>query len=215
MSGQFRQVAYKLPWGKIRGLSIGNPNSKNVYVCLHGWQDNCGLFKPLLSKLPQENHYIALDLVGHGLSDRLPDGSMYQFNIYPLALSHIVESLDVSKVNLIGHSLGGGVSGMYTALFPEKVERLILLDSAGMPLIRDDFKGHTKKAFLENVNYREKEEYQNTKEELFRRLDIGMERLGSGLSDTAKELWLERAARKLENGKFQLNRDRRLGGVQI
>ena len=53
MSGQFRQVAYKLPWGKIRGLSIGNPNSKNVYVCLHGWQDNCGLFKPLLSKLPQ------------------------------------------------------------------------------------------------------------------------------------------------------------------
>ena len=97
------------------------------------------------------------------IPDRLPDGSMYQFNIYPLALSHIVESLDVSKVNLIGHSLGGGVSGMYTALFPEKVERLILLDSAGMPLIRDDFKGHTKKAFLENVNYREKEEYQNTK----------------------------------------------------
>lgn len=47
-------------------------------------------------------------------------------------------------------------------------------------------------------------------EELFRRLDIGMERLGSGLSDTAKELWLERAATKLENGKFQLNRDRRL-----
>ncbi|CBY20491.1 unnamed protein product [Oikopleura dioica] len=210
MSVQFRQVAYKLPWGAMRGLSVGNPDSKNVYVCLHGWQDNCGLFKPLLSKLPQDNHYIALDLVGHGLSDRLPAGGMYQFNMYPLALTHILESLELAKVNLIGHSLGGGVCGMYTALFPEKVERLILLDSAGMPLIRDDFKGHTKKAFLDTVGYKEKEEFQNTKEELFRRLDVGMKRLGSGLTNEAKELWLERAATKLVNAKYQLNRDRRL-----
>ena len=45
---------------------------------------------------------------------------------------------------------------------------------------------------------------------MFRRLDVGMKRLGSGLTDEAKELWLERAATKLENGKYQLNRDRRL-----
>lgn len=83
--------------------------------------------------------------------------------MYPLALTHILESLELAKVNLIGHSLGGGVCGMYTALFPEKVERLILLDSAGMPLIREDFKGHTKKAFLDTVGYKEKEEFQNTK----------------------------------------------------
>lgn len=37
-----------------------------------------------------------------------------------------------------------------------------------------------------------------------------MKRLGSGLTNGAKELWLERAATKLDNAKYQLNRDRRL-----
>ena len=98
---------------------------------------------------------------------------MYQFNMYPLALTHILESLELeSKVNLIGHSLGGSVCGMYTALFPEKIERLILLDSAGMPLIRDDFKGHTKKAFLDTVGFREKEEFKNSKVGYYLRLSL-------------------------------------------
>ena len=57
------QVSFKMPWGRMSGLSFGNRASKNVFLCLHGWQDNSALYKPLLQNLPQENHYLALDLM--------------------------------------------------------------------------------------------------------------------------------------------------------
>ena len=57
------QVSFKLPWGKLRGLSMGNRSSNNIYICIHGWQDNSALFRPLIEKLPQENHYISLDMI--------------------------------------------------------------------------------------------------------------------------------------------------------
>ena len=37
----------------MSGLSFGNRASKNIYLCLHGWQDNCALYRPLLKNLPQ------------------------------------------------------------------------------------------------------------------------------------------------------------------
>ena len=58
------QIAFKAPWGAIRGLQFGNVNSKQKVICLHGWQDNCGLFRPMLTKMDQQRHYIALDLMG-------------------------------------------------------------------------------------------------------------------------------------------------------
>jgi len=68
------QVSFKMPWGKLRGLSLGNRCSPNKYICIHGWQDNAALYRPIISNLPPDNHYLALDLMGHGKSDPLPAG---------------------------------------------------------------------------------------------------------------------------------------------
>ena len=44
--------------------------------------------------------------------------------------------------------MGGNVAGLYASLFPEVVQKLVLLDAAGMPLIRQDWKG---KAFFKVI----------------------------------------------------------------
>merc|ERR1712228_154756 len=87
------QVSFKMPWGKLRGLSLGNRCSPNKYICIHGWQDNAALYRPLISNLPQDNHYLAIDLMGHGKSDPLPDGMMYNFTNWAYALHHVIDQL--------------------------------------------------------------------------------------------------------------------------
>ena len=49
--------------------------------CLHGWLDNAGSFIPLMRHLRKEEHWVALDLPGHGQSFHRPDGASTRFLI--------------------------------------------------------------------------------------------------------------------------------------
>ena len=44
---------------------------------MHGWQDNAGSFDRLIPLLPRNHAYLAIDLPGHGLSSRIPNGMQY------------------------------------------------------------------------------------------------------------------------------------------
>ena len=209
------QVSFRLPWGAIRGIQFGNINSSSKFICVHGWQDNGGLFGPLLTKLPQENHYIAVDLIGHGLSDHLPAGLPYNFLNYVYALQYVVNEMNLteSKFNLIGHSMGGNVAGLYTSIYPELISKLILLDAAGMPFIRQDFSQNVRASVDQIIKLESKPKRPNSdypKEELKKRLQSGLNIINSSLTVKAMETWFERGATKLENGNYRINRDTKL-----
>lgn len=121
------EISIKVPWGHIAGKWWG-PKSVRPIVLLHGWQDNAGSFDPLIIQLPNHVSYLAIDLPGHGLSSRLPDGMMYSLEVYFLALLLIFEHFKWSKVSLMSHSLGSVVSFYYAATFPEKCDLVISLD---------------------------------------------------------------------------------------
>ena len=42
------------------------PPPRHRVLCIHGWMDNVGSFDTLLPLLPDENHYVSVDLPGHG-----------------------------------------------------------------------------------------------------------------------------------------------------
>ena len=88
-------------------------------LCLHGWLDNAVSFQPLAQHLPALDFY-ALDFPGHGHSDHRPDGARYMLTEYVF---------DIDAV--LGHSMGGGVSCLYSAARPERVRRLVLADGLG------------------------------------------------------------------------------------
>ncbi len=128
---QLRQEGYEkyitLNGARIRYTVIG---AGPVVVLLHGlggFLETWGL-----NMVPLSNHYkvYALDLPGHGLSDKL-DGC-YIPECATGFLVNIMDRLGIERATLIGHSLGGAISINTAANFPNKVDKLILVSSAGL-----------------------------------------------------------------------------------
>ncbi|XP_035515551.1 serine hydrolase-like protein isoform X1 [Morone saxatilis] len=130
MEGEVSELSVRVPWGEIRG-KVWGPDHGRPVLCLHGWADNCGTFKTLIPLLPKECRYMAVDLAGHGLSSHRPPGVFYSFPAYVADVRRVVDALQLEKFSIIGHSMGGDVAGMFTALYPEMVDALILLDTFG------------------------------------------------------------------------------------
>ncbi len=115
--------------GSIAALGFGNPNGRKM-LALHGWLDNAASFQPLSSYL-QDHYIVALDFPGHGLSEKRPDGGIYHLTDYVCDIARVIESLNWQQFALMGHSLGAGVAILYAALFPEQLEKLVLIDGIG------------------------------------------------------------------------------------
>ncbi|XP_071567028.1 probable serine hydrolase isoform X2 [Temnothorax nylanderi] len=125
--GDVKEVEIPMPWGYIRGEWWG-PADKQPIVAIHGWQDNSSTFDTLVQLLPNIA-ILSIDLPGHGLSSHLPLGQFYYvFWDGVIALRRIVKYYKWNKVRLLGHSLGGCISFLYAASYPDEVDALISLD---------------------------------------------------------------------------------------
>lgn len=124
------ELSVPVPWGEIRGKVWGPEHGRPV-LCLHGWADNCGTFNELIPLLPKECRYVAVDLAGHGFSSHRPPGVFYSFPSYVADVCRVVDALQWGRFSIIGHSMGGNVAGLYSALYPELVDGIVLLDSYG------------------------------------------------------------------------------------
>jgi len=104
-------------------------------LMLHGWLDNCLSFSRLAPSLLALAPVHAVDLAGHGRSGHRPPGQAYWLTDYVTDLAELVQAhfspAEDSRVDLVGHSLGGIVAALYSAAFPEKVRRLVMIDSLG------------------------------------------------------------------------------------
>jgi len=72
---------------------------------------------------------IAMDLRGRGLSDSPPSG--YSVEDHCGDILSLMDKRDLKRLVLIGHSLGAFISLIFAAQYPEKVDRLILVDGGG------------------------------------------------------------------------------------
>ncbi|KAL6264982.1 hypothetical protein P5V15_005074 [Pogonomyrmex californicus] len=130
-----KDIQIQVPWGYIRGKWWGSADKQPI-VAIHGWQDNSGTFDALAQLLPNIA-ILSIDLPGHGLSTHLPPGQFYYiFWDGLLTLRRIVKHYKWNKVKLLGHSLGGAISFLYAASYPDEVDVLISLDIAS-PSVRD------------------------------------------------------------------------------
>lgn len=101
-------------------------------MALHGWLDNAGSFD-LLAPLLKGCHVMALDAAGHGHSDsRSADASYNIWEDLP-DLLEVADELGWKRFNLLGHSRGGAVAALFAATFPERTDRLLLIDG-GLPI---------------------------------------------------------------------------------
>jgi pimeloyl-ACP methyl ester carboxylesterase len=121
-------LEYRTIHGYKRAFRIAG--SGPAILLIHGIGDNSTTWKAVQTKLAQRFTVIAPDLLGHGLSDK--PRADYSVAAYANGMRDLMSVLDIERVTLVGHSLGGGVAMQFAYQFPQLVDRLILVSAGGV-----------------------------------------------------------------------------------
>jgi pimeloyl-ACP methyl ester carboxylesterase len=97
-------------------------------VLLHGLQDCAANWDGAADRLADRYRVIALDLRGHGDSDRSAEGAYSQAD-FSSDIGRLLGELDLGQVVLVGHSYGGKVATAYASANPDRIAALIVVDS--------------------------------------------------------------------------------------
>ena len=120
----------------IHYLEWGEPAGEPL-VLVHGFLDHAHSWRPFVTSLQSKSKkplwIVAPDCRGHGDSGWVGAGGYYHFPDYVFDLHCLIESLGASHLALIGHSMGGTISFLYTGTFPQRVASLVLIEGVGPP----------------------------------------------------------------------------------
>jgi pimeloyl-ACP methyl ester carboxylesterase len=109
----------------------GNPDGPPM-ILIHGGRDHCRNWDWVAEHFKDEYHIIAPDLRGHGDSQWVI-GSSYNQIDYVYDIAQLLNQKNMTPCVVIGHSLGGSISLLYTALHPQNVSKLVAIEGMGPP----------------------------------------------------------------------------------
>ena len=98
-------------------------------LCIHGITANCRCWETLADALTPDYRVIAMDLRGRGQSDKPSAG--YALEHHLKDINRLLDDLALDRVVIMGHSLGAFIGLAFAAEYPERAERLILVDGGG------------------------------------------------------------------------------------
>ena len=104
-----------------------------VLILLHGVCASLHTWDGWTDRLKGHYRIIRLDIPGFGLTGPAPDPSFYKIDAAVSLFEKIVTEMKLEKFYLAGNSMGGYIAWKYTLKNPDKVEKLILVDSVGFP----------------------------------------------------------------------------------
>lgn len=116
----------------IDGLDINyiiEGEGKDLIV-LHGWGCNIDTVMPIINILKEKYRVYALDLPGFGKSQE-PKNALNSFD-YVEVIRKFMDYKGITKATFVGHSFGGKLSIIMGAHYPLEVDKLVLIDSAGL-----------------------------------------------------------------------------------
>jgi pimeloyl-ACP methyl ester carboxylesterase len=116
-------------------------------ILLHGSNSSLQTWEPLVKRLGGTYRIVTLDLPGHGLTGGTPDKD-YSADGMASAVDVVAAKLGLDHFILGGNSMGGWVAWRYALAEPGRVDALLLLDAAGMPLRKGE------KAAPSNIGFR-------------------------------------------------------------
>jgi pimeloyl-ACP methyl ester carboxylesterase len=114
----------------LHWVEFGERGDKAPVVLLHGLNDSHATWRRVAPALARDRLVLALDLPGHGLSGR-PDAS-YALAWYARVVGHWLAALGPDRVDVVGHSFGGGVAQMLLLEHRPRLRRLVLAAPGGL-----------------------------------------------------------------------------------
>ncbi|HJT27301.1 MAG TPA: alpha/beta hydrolase [Pyrinomonadaceae bacterium] len=98
-------------------------------ILLHGLGGSWQSWHFNIGALAEKYHVVALDQIGFGKSDK--PFVNYRIRTYVDFLDQFCKQLKIERATLVGNSMGGWIAAMFTASFPDRVDKLVLEDAAG------------------------------------------------------------------------------------
>ncbi|MCY7375628.1 MAG: alpha/beta fold hydrolase [Pyrinomonadaceae bacterium] len=114
---------------KIRYLEAGDA-AKPTVILLHGLGAQAESWQFNITFLAQNYRVIALDQIGFGKSDK--PLLKYRVGTYVDFLDKFMAELKIEKASLVGNSMGGWVAALTAIKYPNRVEKIVLADAAGL-----------------------------------------------------------------------------------
>jgi pimeloyl-ACP methyl ester carboxylesterase len=132
---EWRSAAWQRHLNRImfsgRGIQYLDIGQGPVVVLVHGLASAWPVWFRNISELAAEHRVIAVDLPGFGGSDNF--GGRVEIDHYVDALIQLLNRLEVRRVQMIGHSLGGIIAGQFAAQHPSRTEALVLVATGVSP----------------------------------------------------------------------------------
>ncbi len=119
-----------IEFANVRAEGNGPP-----ILLIHGFGAAIDWWDDIAPALAAHHNVIRIDLIGHGGTAAPTTG--YEITRQAQLASAVLDKLAVDRVTLIGHSMGGEVATALACLNPERIERMILIDSP--PIVGTDF----------------------------------------------------------------------------
>ena len=110
----------------------GNRLDSTPLLLIHGTSSSLRTWDGVTAQLKNQYRIIRFDLPGFGLTGPNPNRD-YSTRYYNQVIDSLLTALHVSRVIIVGNSLGGAIATQYAIYQPGKVRGLILVDAAGLP----------------------------------------------------------------------------------
>jgi pimeloyl-ACP methyl ester carboxylesterase len=125
-----------LPDGeRVRIVETGPADAPPVLL-LHGWGCSAFAWRYLATPIADAGwRAVAIDLRGHGLSDRPDDPEKYRRDAMVDHLAATMTALGIDRAPIVAHSMGGAVAMALAMRSPERVSRLALFGAVGFGIV--------------------------------------------------------------------------------
>ena len=117
---------------KMRYMDVGDKDSEKVIVLLHGKNFSGYYWEQVANDLLKRKYRVIIpDQIGFGKSSK-PDYYQYSFGQLALNTKLLLDSLNIKKFDLVGHSMGGMLAVTFAVNYVESVNKLILINPIGL-----------------------------------------------------------------------------------
>jgi pimeloyl-ACP methyl ester carboxylesterase len=121
-------------YAKLDGTRIHYQNhgkGREALVLIHGWTCNLDNWRDQIPDFAKRNRVIALDLPGHGQSDK-PELT-YSMDLFARAVDAVMRHAKVERAVLVGHSMGTPIARQFYRKYPQKTLAIVIVDGGLRP----------------------------------------------------------------------------------
>ena len=190
------EISLDVHGNTIAARQWGDPDGVPV-LALHGWLDNCASFDRLAPLLTGIN-LVAVDMAGHGQSYHRHQDANYTVWSEIEDVVGMADVLGWETFSMLSHSRGAVISMITAATFPDRVQRLGLIDGLVPPPAQDSEAPATLRKAIE-----QRARYRNRSPKVFESLEVAVAARKNGLfklTDDAARRLVARGVRPVEGG---------------